>query len=412
MTLIGPTGLTLAFMSALYGLTSSLSLPFLPIYSWCGIWTSCFMSLLAITGASSLIELATQFTDDVFNALLAVNFIYEASRSLIQNFQNVSNKSGAFLALNIALITYSLTGTSSQAKQTKYFNKDVRELLSNSGPVAVIFLMSLLIRLPAILNIGVEFLTVPNQIMSGRSLFSPIFSVSHRIKLISAIPALLLTSLFFLDQNITTRVVNNPKNGMVKPPAYHQDLLVLGLITGILSIFGLPWQCAATVQSLNHVRVMSMIESKQESDGSNVEVIESVCENRLSGFTIHAMVLASIASLSILKFIPMPVVSGIFLFLGRKVMTGNDFLGRIKELCMDQTLLKPTSTIKQVGYKTAFSYTLVQALMLALLWTLKSFQKTALFFPSVIGLLVLMRLFLLPKIFSQEALDALDTPVA
>lgn len=40
--------------------------------------------------------------------------------------------------------------------------------------------------------------------------------------------------------------------------------------------------------------------------------------------------------------------------------------------------------------------------MLALLWTLKSFKKTALFFPSVIGLLIVVRLAALPKMFSPK----------
>ncbi|CAN0497315.1 unnamed protein product, partial [Scytosiphon promiscuus] len=55
-------------------------------------------------------------------------------------------------------------------------------------------------------------------------------------------------SLFFLDQNISARVVNSPRHKMVKGAAYHQDMLVLGIITGALSLVGLPWQCAATVQ--------------------------------------------------------------------------------------------------------------------------------------------------------------------
>ncbi|CAM9232733.1 unnamed protein product, partial [Hapterophycus canaliculatus] len=77
MTFIGPTGLTLAFMTSLYSFTSVAGLPFLPVYAWVGLWTSAFLSTLALVGASNLIEFATQFTDDVFNALLSVNFIYE-----------------------------------------------------------------------------------------------------------------------------------------------------------------------------------------------------------------------------------------------------------------------------------------------------------------------------------------------
>eukprot|EP00611_Tribonema_gayanum_P032595 TRINITY_DN982_c0_g1_i2.p1 TRINITY_DN982_c0_g1~~TRINITY_DN982_c0_g1_i2.p1 ORF type:complete len:635 (-),score=144.52 TRINITY_DN982_c0_g1_i2:176-2080(-) len=414
MTFIGPTGLTLAFMTALYGFTSAMSLPFLPVYSWCGVWTSGYMLLLAMGGASNLIRYATQFTDDVFNALLAVNFLFEASRSLFRNFQDGYNKSGAFLALNLALLTYTTTRKTVAARNSRYFNEEIREFLSDSGPVIVIVAMSLLTQVPALSSMGIEFLSVPSKFMlcGSRPWLSPMLSVPLNVRMACAVPAVLLTSLFFLDQNISSRVVNSPKHNMKKPPAYHQDLLVLGLITGVLSVLGLPWQCAATVQSLNHVRAMSTAEIIDSPDGSKEEVIKDVVETRVTGFSIHALILASVGMLPVLKRIPMPVVSGIFLYLGRKVMSGNEFLLRIKELCADQSLLKPNSSVKKVGYKTALGYTSVQLGMLGLLWTLKSFRQTALFFPSVIGLLVLVRLAVLPKLFSKDALDELDSAVA
>lgn len=48
--------------------------------------------------------------------------------------------------------------------------------------------------------------------------------------------------------------------------------------------------------------------------------------------------------------------------------------------------------------------------MLTLLWTLKSFKRTALFFPSVIGLLIVVRLFALPKMFSSKVLPNRSGP--
>ena len=90
------------------------------------------------------------------------------------------------------------------------------------------------------------------------------------------------------------------------------------------------------------------------------QVIREVCENRVTGFAIHALILASVGMLPVLKMIPMPVVSGIFLYLGRKVMSGNGFLSRIKELVSDSTLLTPCSAVSRVGYKSALKYTAVQ----------------------------------------------------
>lgn len=86
MAFLAPTGLTLAFITALYRFCLTSSLPFLPIYAYVGLWTSFFQLLTAVTGASSLIKYCTRFTDDVFNALLGANFVYEASASLSRDF--------------------------------------------------------------------------------------------------------------------------------------------------------------------------------------------------------------------------------------------------------------------------------------------------------------------------------------
>ena len=76
-------------------------------------------------------------------------------------------------------------------------------------------------------------------------------------RLLAAVPALFLATLFFLDQNITVRTVNSPQNKLRKGEAYHLDLFALALVTLGSSLLGLPWMCSATVQSLNHVRALS-----------------------------------------------------------------------------------------------------------------------------------------------------------
>ena len=83
-----------------------------------------------------------------------------------------------------------------------------------------------------------------------------IFALPTKLKLLSFFPASLLTLLFYLDQNISVRAVN-AFDCLKKGTAYHLDLLVLSFITFGLSLLGLPFTCAATVQSLSHVRAMS-----------------------------------------------------------------------------------------------------------------------------------------------------------
>jgi hypothetical protein len=69
--------------------------------------------------------------------------------------------------------------------------------------------------------------------LSGaRKFLVPLLSVPLRVRVLCGIPALLLTSLFFMDQNISVRVVNNQDNKLKKGAAYNLDMVALGLITG------------------------------------------------------------------------------------------------------------------------------------------------------------------------------------
>ena len=67
-------------------------------------------------------------------------------------------------------------------------------------------------------------------------------------------------------------------------------------------------------------------------DENNDDVEISVVETRLSGFLVHAMVLGTLSCVSSLRVVPIAVVNGVFLYLGRKVMQGNQFLQRLRAL--------------------------------------------------------------------------------
>ena len=45
LTIIGSTGPVLAFTSVLYGLSTKLGVPFLPLYAWTGLWSSLYLFL-------------------------------------------------------------------------------------------------------------------------------------------------------------------------------------------------------------------------------------------------------------------------------------------------------------------------------------------------------------------------------
>ena len=175
----------------------------------------------------------------------------------------------------------------------------------------------------------------------------------------------------------------------------------------VLSMFGLPWMCGATVQSMNQLR--SMTSYKLNPETNSIE-IDEVTETRLTGFVSHALIAATIKGLSVLRYLPIPVVSGVFLYLGRKLMTGNSFLQRIKAIFAEKKLLPDDHPIHVLGRRKMNIFTILQLGCLGGLWAFKQNSSTSIFFPAVIGLLMFIRSFILPKYFSEKELVALGDP--
>ena len=380
------------------------------------------MTLLGLSGSSKLIRFCTRFTDEVFNGLLSVNFIYEAWSSLRRNFVNADpmNLTMPFVALSMALGTFFGTMNVVKFEAKKFFNSKVRRVIKNFGPVSMILLFTLLNLHPWTQKFNVPTLSVPDhfQLAGGRNFLVGLKDIPVNIRLLCAFPATLLTCLFFMDQNISVRLVNSPDNKLKKGAAYNLDMIALGIITGgetsfcscfvamwhlsqkcslivilVLSIFGLPWMCGATVQSMNHVRAMAETELNPETN--QMEITE-VTETRLTGFIIHAMLASTILLLPLIKKIPIPVVSGVFLFLGRKLMTGNTFFQRITESFAERARLSRKHPIHLLGRKKLTIYTGVQVLCLYGLFGFKQIPSITIFFPAMIGILMSIRACVLP----------------
>ena len=161
------------------------------------------------------------------------------------------------------------------------------------------------------------------------------------------------------------------------------------------------------MQSMNHVRAMA--ETTLNEETKTMEIV-NVTETRLTGFTIHAMLASTVLLLPLIKNIPIPVVSGIFLFLGRKLMTGNTFFKRVTDAFAEVKRLPDNNPIRLLGRKKMNMYTGVQVLCLMGLFGFKQIPSITIFFPAMIAILMFIRGFVLPRYFSEEEFVALGDP--
>jgi len=406
LTLLGGTGPIVIFTALLYSLCQSQGLPFLPVYAWVGLWSGLFMVILAVTDASALMRFFTRFIDEIFAVLVAVIFIVEALRSMFAPFfAEPRNNSTALMTIVLALGTFMLARSFKMFMQSRYLQRGIREFISDFGPALAIGIMTLFaLGMP---EIAVERAAIPEEFgtSTGRPWMVDLFALPMWMILGCAVPAFLVTVLLFLDQNITTRLVNSPLHALRKGPGYHLDLAVVGVMTAGFSVFGLPWIVAATVHSLNHVKSLATTRSADPTTGAGERIL-SVRENRVSALLIHLMIGASILLLPLIQAIPMEVLFGLFLFMGFSTLNGTDFFARVRLWITDRNQYPQTHYVRKVPHRVIHLFTLIQVLALVALWILKS-SSLGIMFPLLIAMLVPMRL-MLERWFDNGHLELLD----
>uniref|UniRef100_A0AAV2K9C7 Bicarbonate transporter-like transmembrane domain-containing protein n=1 Tax=Knipowitschia caucasica TaxID=637954 RepID=A0AAV2K9C7_KNICA len=182
------------------------------------------------------------------------------------------------------------------------------------------------------------------------------------------------------------------------------DLLIVSVMLGVCSILGLPWFVAATVLSISHVNSLK-VESECSAPGEQPKFL-GIREQRVTGFMIFMLMGCSVFMTSVLKFIPMPVLYGVFLYMGVSSLKGIQFFDRIKLFGMPAKHQPDLIYLRYVPLWKVHVFTLVQLSCLVLLWVIKA-SAAAVVFPMMVLALVFVRK-LLDFFFTKRELSWLD----
>uniref|UniRef100_A0A8C7BC62 Anion exchange protein n=1 Tax=Neovison vison TaxID=452646 RepID=A0A8C7BC62_NEOVI len=397
LTILSSTGPVLVFERLLFNFSKDHNFDYLEFRLWIGLWSAFLCLILVATDASFLVQYFTRFTEEGFSSLISFIFIYDAFKKMIKladyypinsNFKvgyntqfscacmppdpvniSISNDTTlapedlptvsstdmyhnatfdwAFLSTkkclkyggklvgnncdfvpDITLMSFILflgTYTSSMAlkkfKTSRYFPTTARKLISD---FAIILSILIFCVIDALVGVDTPKLIVPNEFKPtspNRGWFVPPFGGNPWwVYLAAAIPALLVTILIFMDQQITAVIVNRKEHK--------------------------------------------------------------------------------------LKFIPMPVLYGVFLYMGVASLNGVQFMDRLKLLLMPLKHQPDFIYLRHVPLRRVHLFTFLQVLCLALLWILKS-TVAAIIFPVMILALVAVRKGM-DYLFSQHDLSFLD----
>ncbi|XP_043396840.1 sodium bicarbonate cotransporter 3 isoform X6 [Chelonia mydas] len=310
-----------------------------------------------------------------------------------------------FWSVILFFTTFFLSSFLKQFKTKRYFPTKVRSTISDFAVFLTIVIMVLidwLVGVPsAKLHVPEKF--EPTQKDRGW-LIDPLGGNPWWTLLVAAFPALLCTILIFMDQQITAVIINRKEHKLKKGCGYHLDLLMVGVMLGICSIMGLPWFVAATVLSISHVNSLK-VESECSAPGEQPKFL-GIREQRVTGLMIFVLMGLSVFMTSVLKFIPMPVLYGVFLYMGVSSLRGIQFFDRIKLFGMPAKHQPDLIYLRYVPLWKVHVFTVVQLTCLVLLWVIKA-SAAAVVFPMMVLALVFIRK-LMDLCFTKRELSWLD----
>ncbi|XP_070332108.1 electrogenic sodium bicarbonate cotransporter 4 isoform X2 [Odocoileus virginianus] len=301
--------------------------------------------------------------------------------------------------------TYSMTLTLKKFKFSRYFPTKVRALIAD---FSIIFSILLFCGIDACFGLATPKLLVPSEIKPTRPdrgwFVAPFGKNPWWVYLASILPALLVTILIFMDQQITAVIVNRKENKLRKAAGYHLDLFWVGILMALCSFMGLPWYVAATVISIAHIDSLKM-ETETSAPGEQPQFL-GVREQRVTGTIVFILTGTSVFLAPILQYIPLPVLYGVFLYMGVASLNGIQFWDRCKLFLMPAKHQPDHAFLRHVPLRRIHLFTLVQILCLAVLWILKSTVAAIIFPVMILGLIIVRRL--LDLVFSQHDLAWID----
>ncbi|CAL5444042.1 unnamed protein product [Camellia sinensis] len=254
---------------------------FLAWVGWVCVWTALMLFLLAIFNACAVINRFTRIAGELFGMLIAVLFMQEAIKGLVSEFETPKSEDPTLEKYQFQwLYTNGLLGIifcfgllytalrSRRARSWKYATGWLRGFIADYGVPLMVVAWTVL------------SFSVPSKVPSGvpRRLFSPLpwesASLHHWTVIkdmakvpttyifAAIIPAVMIAGLYFFDHSVASQMAQQKEFNLKKPSAYHYDILLLGFMTLLCGLIGLPPSNGVLPQSPMHTKSLAVLKQQ------------------------------------------------------------------------------------------------------------------------------------------------------
>ena len=449
LIIIGATGPMLIFEATMYDVARMLQVEFLPWRVWIGMWVVIICLVFISLDLCGLVRQVTRFTEEILATLVSIIFITKAIMFILKTFKkypiailtspanclhsddllnqtiSLSNITYRLVNQNFSIAPKGVTGHPSYSLMTvilitltlllafffeglrssQYFSLTVRHIISDFGVSIAVGLVVAFDQL--LLDDFTKKLSIKANYFSRKWTVNPLGdkkNLDFGYRFFAVVPAFLVSIILFLETGVTAVMLDKRENKLKKGFGYHLDFLLVALLCGISSVFGLPWICGSSVNSLSHLHTLTIL-SSNHAPGTNPYVVK-VKEQRVTNMVIHVLIGGSILLVPMLELIPVAVLFGVFLYLGLMSLQRMEFVHRLQLLFIPYKLHPDTRFVRKVKTKKIHLFTLIQLVCVIILAIVKE-TRVAVIFPFLVLCLVPLRKYL-KVLFTEEELEDLD----
>lgn len=251
---------------------------FLAWTGWVCVWTAALLFLLAILGACSIINRFTRLAGELFGMLIAMLFMQQAIKGIVEEFRIPKREdsslpeymlswrfaNGMFaLVLSFGLLLTALR--SRKARSWRYGSGSLRSLIADYGVPLMVLVWTAVSYIPAkSVPEGIpRRLMSPNPWSPGAyenwTVIKDMLNVPILYILGAFIPATMIAVLYYFDHSVASQLAQQKEFNLRKPPSFHYDLLLLGFLTLMCGLLGIPPANGVIPQSPMHTKSLATL---------------------------------------------------------------------------------------------------------------------------------------------------------
>ncbi|KAF8017763.1 hypothetical protein BT93_H2843 [Corymbia citriodora subsp. variegata] len=251
---------------------------FLAWTGWVCVWTAILLFLLAVLGACSIINRFTRLAGELFGLLIAMLFMQQAIKGLVEEFRLPERENpslieyqppwrfanGMFaLVLSFGLLLTALR--SRKARSWKYGSGSLRGFIADYGVPLMVLVWTAISYAPAG-NIPKEIprrLFSPNPWSPGAyenwTVIKDMVKVPVLYIIGAFVPATMVAVLYYFDHSVASQLAQQKEFNLRKPSSFHYDLLLLGFLTILCGLLGIPPSNGVIPQSPMHTKSLATL---------------------------------------------------------------------------------------------------------------------------------------------------------